>query len=89
MMLPPPSVTIARMSSMPLMAAIDSSSGRTTCDVTSSGLAPGKPDAHVDRRRVGPREQIDAEVHKAEHAQHNQEHDQHEGEDWPLDADFR
>ena len=42
MMLPLPSVTIARISSMPLMAAIDSSSGRMTCDVTSSGLAPGK-----------------------------------------------
>ena len=37
-----PSVTIERISSMPLTAAIDSSSGRTTCEVTSSGLAPGR-----------------------------------------------
>ena len=45
--------------------------------------------AHVHGRRIGAREQIDAEVHEAEHSQNDQEEDQHEGEDRPLDADFR
>ena len=36
-----PSLTIARISSIPLTAAMLSSSGSTTCDTTSPGLEPG------------------------------------------------
>gem|GEM_PF-4684079 len=36
-----PSLTLARSSSMPLTEAMASSSGITTCEVISSGLAPG------------------------------------------------
>ena len=74
---------------MPLTAAIDSSSGRMTCEVTSSGLAPGKLNTHVNGGGVGAREQVDAQIHEAEHSHDNQEQDQHEGEDRSLDADFR
>ena len=53
------------------------------------GARAGQPDADVDRGRIAPREQVHAQIHEAEHAQHHQEHDQHEGEDRPLDANFR
>ena len=49
----------------------------------------GQANAHVDGRGVGAREQIDAQVHEAEYSQDDQEQNQHEGEDGPLDADFR
>jgi len=37
-----PSVIMARISSMPLTEAMASSSGITTCETSSSGLAPGR-----------------------------------------------
>ena len=49
----------------------------------------GQRQRHVDGRRIGLREQIDAEVAEREDAEHDQRHHEHRGEDRPADAEFR
>ena len=85
----PPALTVAVIWSMPAMPLSAFSIGMMTADVISSGAAPGQPERHVDGRRIGLREQIDAEIAEREDAQHDERHHEHRGEDRPPDAEFR
>ena len=85
----PPSLTIARISSMPLTAATTFLERQDDLRHDFFRTRAGQLHADIDRRGIGPREQIHTQVDEAEDAQHHQEHDQHEREDGPLYADFR
>ena len=50
------------------------------------GAGPRQLHADGDRRGIGLREEVDAEVAEGEDAQHHQRHDEHGGEDGPADA---
>ena len=53
------------------------------------GARAGQRQRDVDRRRIGAREEIDAEVAEREDAEHHQRHHQHRGEHGTADAEFR
>ena len=75
---------------MPAMPLRASSIGMTTAEVAiSSGLAPGRRQAHVDRRRIRLREQVDAEVAEREDAEDHERHDEHRREHRTAHAEFR
>ena len=85
----PPALMVDDIWSMPAMPLSAFSIGMITAEVISSGAAPGQPQRDVDRRRIGAREQIDAEIAERKDAQHHERHHEHRREHWPADAEFR
>jgi hypothetical protein len=51
------------------------------------GAGAGQRQADVDGRRIGSREQIDAEIAERYDAEHDQRHDEHRREDRPTNTD--
>src|SRR5262249_15866330 len=53
------------------------------------GARAGERERHVDRRRIGAREEVDAEVAEREDPEHDERHDEHRREHGAADAEFR
>ena len=84
-----PSLMRAEISSMPETPLIASSIGSTTDGRHLVGAGAGQRELDVDRRRVGLREEIDAEIAEREDAEHHERHHQHRGEHGTANAEFR
>ena len=74
---------------MPETPLIACSIGSMTDDDDLVGARAGQRQRDVDRRRIGAREQIDAEIAEREDAEHHERHDEHRGEHRTADAEFR
>ena len=84
---PWPWLEFARSSSMPLMVLTASSIRLVIWVSTSSALAPGQLDLHVDDRLIGLRHQVETEIPVGERAEHDERGRHHDREDRTLDAD--
>ena len=86
--LPLPWLELQRSSSMPLMVLTAASIGLVIVVSISSALAPWQAGPDVDRRRIGPRHQVEAELAVRGPSQHDERDAHHDGEDRPADADI-